>query len=503
MSNAALKDFFAKLDSLGLMVTYDDVRLRTKYSEVLPPNAVLGTALSKRVRLHIPVVSSAMDTVTESRMAIAMAEAGGIGIIHRGLSPEAQALEVRRVKRWRNARIEDPVVAAPEETVATLLARRDAEGYGWSSFPVVDEAGILLGLMSGKDFELCTDASVAVASAMTTRKDLLTATPDTTPERAYELMRQAKKKVLPLVDTSGKLAGLYIFSDLRRLFATQGTQSLDAHGQLLVGAAVGAGEKALARAELLAKERCDVFHIDTAHGDSKGVLETIAALKEAYPHIDVLAGNVSSGASAKRLADAGADAVLVGQGPGSICTTRVVAGVGVPQVSAIYECATALEGSGVPVIADGGINNSGDMVIALAVGASAVMLGRLFAGTEEAPGDTRYLNGMQVKDYRGMGSQGAMLANSSSRERYGQASVAKDKLVPEGIEGIVPYKGPVSRVLTQYTGGIRAGMGYLGAKTLEELRANAELFRISGSGLAESHPHDITITGDAPNYERR
>ncbi len=501
-ASARMKAFFEKMDEQGLMVTYDDVRLRTHHSNILPTETELRTRFSKRITLNIPLVSSPMDTVTTADMAIAMAEAGGLGIIHRGLSPDVQAQEVAQVKNRLNGRIGTPVTVRDDVAVTEVQRIIGERKSRFHTFPVVDEHGRMVGLITGNDLDFCMEHSNSVRSIMTPFDDLVRADPGLGRKEAYELMLKHKKKVLPLVDDNRKLGGMYVFSDLRRIFSThhQSGYTVDPNGQLMVGAAVGVGDGALKRAELLAGKKCDVFHIDTAHGDSQNVMSTIAELKKRYPHIDTVAGNVSSGESARRLADAGADGVLVGQGPGSICTTRVIAGVGVPQVSAVFECAEALEGTDVPLCADGGINNSGDMVIALAVGASTVMVGRLLAGTDEAPGETRFFNGMQVKDYRGMGSLGAMRDNASSRERYGQAGNAPSKVVPEGIEGIVPYKGSVQTVLDQYVGGIRSGMGYHGARTLGELADTAVLFRISGAGLAESHPHDITITADAPNY---
>jgi IMP dehydrogenase len=433
-------------------------------------------------------------------MAIAMAEAGGIGVIHRGLSPEVQAKEVGRVKNRLNGRIETPITVRAEMTMEEVLNMREEKKFAFHTFPVINSTGKVVGLLSHNDFDFCSDLSLPVRAVMTPADELASASPKITPHEAYELMCRHKKKVLPLIGEGGALSGMYILSDIKRILSSTYDHNLDANGQLVVAAAVGTGEGALERAELLARKKCDVLHIDTAHGDSLNVIETIQKLKARYPDIDVVAGNISSGESAKRLADAGADGVLVGQGPGSICTTRVIAGVGVPQVSAVYECVKALEGSGMPVCADGGINNSGDMVIALAVGASSVMLGRLLAGTEEAPGETRLINNVQVKDYRGMGSHGAMRDNASSRERYGQNALTISKVVPEGIEGIVPYKGSVQNALEQYVGGIRAGMGYNGAQTISKLTEVAALFRISSAGLSESHPHDVTITAQAPNY---
>ncbi|SER32663.1 inosine-5'-monophosphate dehydrogenase [Faunimonas pinastri] len=506
MPNERMHKFFASLSDQGLMLTYSDVRLRTTYSEVLPPDANLASRISRNVELRVPLISSPMDTVTTASMAIAMAEAGGIGVVHRGLSPEAQAKEIARVKNHLNARIEAPITVQQDETVSDVLTMRERKRYRFHSFPVLDGDGKVVGLVTGSDFDFCQNLNAPVRSIMTPLADLTVGQPGMGPREAFDLMNRQKKKVLLLIGENARLAGLYAFSDMKRIFArAEGQQSefnVDAKGQLRVAAAVGVGEKALERAALLSRKHCDVFHIDTAHGDSRGVIETLKTLKAQYPDVDIIAGNVSSGDSAKRLADAGADGILVGQGPGSICTTRVIAGIGVPQVSAIYDCVRAIEGSGVPIVADGGIGNSGDMVIALAVGASTVMLGRLLAGTEEAPGETRFLNGMQVKDYRGMGSLGAMRESSASRERYGQASVLPQKLVPEGVEGIVPYRGPVRSVLDQYLGGIRSGMGYIGARTVSELSDRAEIFRITNAGLAESHPHDIAITTEAPNYQR-
>lgn len=505
MANKAMQKFFDSMNEQGLMLTYDDVRLRTRHSDVTPADADinLSTQFSKRIRLKLPIVSSPMDTVTTAEMAIAMAEAGGLGVIHRGLSPAAQAKEVSRVKNRLNGRIETPIEVRDDMSVAAVLAMRDEKKFSFHTFPVLDSEGKVIGLLTRNDFDFCTDPSVRVTEIMTPLQYLTTGAVGMTANDAYSLMMQHKKKVLPLIRDNGKLAQMYLLSDVKRILSQKYDHNVDHHGQLVVAAAVGAGNGAFERAELLARKHCDVFHIDTAHGDSSNVIETIRRLKVEYPHIDVVAGNVSSGESAIRLADAGTDGVMVGQGPGSICTTRVVAGIGVPQVSAVYECVQALKGSGIPVCADGGINSSGDMVIALAVGANSTMLGRLLAGTEEAPGKTRFHNGMQVKDYRGMGSLGAMHDNASSRERYGQNATAQAKLVPEGIEGIVAYKGTVRSVLDQYSGGIRAGMGYNGARTLSELSENALLFRMSAAGLNESHPHDVTIVRESPNYGGR
>ncbi|MBU6323821.1 MAG: IMP dehydrogenase [Patescibacteria group bacterium] len=478
------------------MLTYDDVRLRSEHSNVLPADTDPKSRLSKNIALNFPVVSAAMDTVTTASTAIAMAEFGGIGILHRGLSVERQAEEAARVKHYLNGLIPDPITVSPDETVAAVLAKREAKGWRFRSFPVVTAKGEFVGLITGHDFDFITDGDIKVKDAMTPLARLVTAKPKTTLEQAAALMKQHRQKVIPLVDGK-KLAGVYVRADLERIMSGKGNHNVDRNGRLRVGAAVGVGDGALLRAAELSKVGCDVFHIDTAHGDSKNVFSTIKELKKKYPKIDVIAGNVSSGDGALRLAKAGADGVLVGQGPGSICTTRIVAGIGVPQVSAVYECAKALRGTGVPVIADGGIRNSGDIVIALSVGASAVMLGKLLAGTEEAPGETRLINGVQYKVYRGMGSLEAMLQNPSSLERY---RVSAKKFVPEGVVSTVPYQGTLRAVLEQYAGGIRQGMGYIGAATLDELRKKARLFRMTGAGLNESHPHDVLISHLPPNY---
>ncbi len=503
MANSALQKFFEKMHEQGMMLTYDDVRLRTQHSEIGPLDTDLRTRISRNVWIKIPLISSPMDTVTTASMAISMAEMGGMGIIHRGLSPEDQAKEVGRVKNRLNGRIHTPIVVKNDATVAEVLALREEKKYPFHTFPVVDGQGKLVGLLTRNDFDFCVNSSQSVCKIMTPLVDLTKARPGIDTKVARDLMQKHKKKVLPLVGEEGRLNGMYLHSDVMRVLSKKHDFNLDRNGQLVVGAAVGTGEGAFRRAELCAEKKCNILHIDTAHGDSKNVLETIKVLKTRFPDIDVIAGNVSSGVSARRLADAGADGVLIGQGPGSICTTRVIAGVGVPQVSALYECARALEGTGVPLCADGGINNSGDIVIALSVGAQTVMVGRLLAGTEEAPGETRYFEGRMVKDYRGMGSLGAMRDSAASRDRYGQGALTISKLVPEGIESIVPYKGSVKMVLQQYVGGVRSGLAYNGARSIPALAETAELFRISSAGLTESHPHDVHITSQAPNYQGR
>lgn len=505
MANKQIDEFFKKMESQGLMVTFSDVRFMTEYSDVVPGETNVQSRFSRRVQVKIPVISSAMDTVTESNMAIAMALKGGLGIIHRGLSPEIQAAQVARVKHHLNRLIATPITVDDQDTVQAVLEYREQKGWKFHSFPVLNASGALVGLMTRNDFDFCTDTGLRVSSVMTPFEQLIVAPSNTTREQAYELLFSKKKKILPLVDESRKVKGMYLFSDLVRSRAENSTQNTDTRGQLRVGAAVGVGEGAFRRAELLAEVGCDVFVIDTAHGYSKNVIETIKKLKQAYTDIDVVAGNVSNGAAALALVDAGADGILVGQGPGSICTTRIIAGIGAPQVSAVHECVKALEGTGVPVCADGGITNSGDITIALGVGAKSIMGGRIFAGTDETPGEV-YLDptrNMKMKGYRGMGSLGAMIDNASSRERYRQATTPLGKFVPEGVEASVPYQGPVADVLDQYVGGLRQGMGYIGAHSLKELRDKTRIFRITSSGLGESHPHNVHINQLPPNYSGR
>ena len=489
MPNPKQHAFFEKMDALGLMLTYNDVRMETDYSEVLPPETNLQSRFSRNIALQIPVVSSAMDTVTEARMAIAMAELGGLGVIHKNMSPEKQVKQVVRVKHHLGGKVDQPITVDAAMTLQAIEDMRVQKRYGFQSFPVM-ENGIMVGILTGSDFRFAKDGQITAASAMTSIKSALVGTIETTPEEALEAMRRAKKNVMPLL-ADDSVVGMYVFSDLVRIFSGQSMHNVDQNGHLIAAAAIGAGDEALLRAEMLLAARCDVLVIDTAHGDSKNVISTIKELKARYKSVEVVAGNVSRGESVKRLIDAGVDGVLIGQGPGSICTTRIVAGIGCPQVSAVYDCARAAEGSGVPVCADGGIQHPGDIAIAIAVGAGSVMLGSILAGTDKSPGDIIQSGGRQMKRYRGMGSLGAMLDRAESRARYGQADVAVDKLVPEGIEGVVPYSGPLHDVLNQYVGGLRAAMGYLGQATIEGFQANAEVFRITNAGLTESHPHDI------------
>lgn len=500
--NRPKDNFFQRLEELALALTYDDVRLRTGYSEVMPADVSLETKFSRQVSLRVPLVSAAMDTVTEHELAIEIAKLGGLGIIHRNNTPKAQATEVARVKYHLNGLVLRPVTVQEDETIASILRRREEKRYSFHSFPVVNCEGKLVGILTGNDFDFCTDTSLP-ASAVMSRDDLLTAPEGTSLDDAFALMHRHRRKLLPIVDKEGRATALYTWSDAMRIKSrSAASHNVDSKGQLRVGAAVGTGTDTLERADALCQAGVDVFVIDTAHGDSKPVIDTICALKHHWRTIDVVAGNISEAHSVERLIAAGVDGIKVGQGPGSICTTRKIAGIGTPQVSAIYHCSRAAEPHGVPVCADGGLRYSGDITVALGAGADSVMLGSLLAGTKEAPGDIVFLDGRQWKSYRGMGSLGALVEGAGSRERYRQSQADRDKLVPEGIEGMVPYKGNVAAVVHQYLGGLRSGMGYVGAASIEELQAKADFIRISPAGEAESHPHDVYITKEAPNYRR-
>lgn len=492
--------FFNIMERQGLSLTFDDVRLITDYSEVLPIDADLSTSFSRHVPLKCPLVSAPMDRVTTAPMAIAMAKAGGLGIIHRGRFIGAtQVDEVRRVKTHLNGRIDKPVCVFVDQTIEQIENMRRQYEYNFYSFPVIDHDGQLMGFLSEADFDFCVDHHLTAADIMT--RELVTASSKTSLKSAYNVMHQQKKAALPLIDKAGKITGMYVWSDVKRnVTDSQTGYNLDADGHLLVGAAIGTGISAIQNAFILQKAGADVVVIDTSHGDSKGVYETLRALKnDASFHIDVMVGNISEGPSAKRLAKAGADGIKVGQGPGSICTTRIIAGIGAPQVTAVYECAKILRGSGVPVCADGGINYSGDIVIAIGIGAASIMGGRLFAGTDEAPGKIINTNGILSKEYRGMGSVGAMEDSESNMERYHQEN--KGNLVPQGVEGVVPYRGSVNKLIEQYLGGLRNGMGYVGACTIAEMQLKIDLRHLSHAGIQESHPHDILITKFSPNYK--
>ena len=492
-NNPHLDQFMRAFPHEGL--TFDDVSLSAEYADFLPADASLSTRLTRRISLSVPMLSSAMDTVTESRMAIAMAMLGGIGIVHKNLSIQKQTSIVRSVKHHLNGLIEQPVTFQAGQTLADVKRTREEKGYTFSGFPIVDDQHRLVGMLSASDVKFTRDPQRPIAEVMT--RALITAPRGTSLQQAYEVMVKNKIGKLPLVE-DGKLVGLYSFADVSTLIHNiQPQYNRDAQYRLRVGAAVGPNDHA--RMESLADHHVDVVVVDTAHGHSKGVLDMVRWVKQHYEHIDVIAGNIVTAEAALALREAGADAVKIGIGPGSICTTRVVTGVGVPQVSAIYACANALENS-IPVVADGGIRYSGDVTKAIVAGASSVMMGSRLAGTEESPGEKILYQGRQFVVYRGMGSLGAMQTNKGSRERYGLADVPQDELVPQGIEGMVPYAGTVRQVLTQFSGGLQAAMGFCGCRTIEELRARGKFVRISSAGSAEGHPHNVTITKEAPNY---
>jgi IMP dehydrogenase len=478
-------------------LTYDDVLLVPAYSEVLPRETNITSKLTRNIRLNIPVVSAAMDTVTEAELAISMALEGGIGFIHKNMRIDQQAEQVRKVKRSQSGLILDPVTLSINSTV------QDAENimreFKIGGIPVVDSNGKLLGIITNRDLRFQKDLNMPVEKIMT-KENLITASEGITLDKAETVLQKYKIEKLPIVNKKGKLTGLITFRDIQKK-KNKPNACQDRFGRLRVGAAVGVTADILERVEALKGSGVDVITIDTAHGHSKGVMDACRKVKRKFPELDVVVGNIGTGDAAAALAKAGADAVKVGVGPGSICTTRVVAGVGLPQLSAVYESAKALKGSGVPVIADGGIRFSGDIVKAIAAGADSVMIGSLLAGTEEAPGEVIIYEGRKFKSYRGMGSIEAM--EDGSKDRYFQ-DVEDDikKLVPEGISGRVPFKGLVAEVLYQLVGGLRAGMGYCGAKNIEALK-KARFVKITSAGVTESHPHDVTITREAPNYSRK
>ncbi len=476
-------------------LTFDDVLLVPRASSVLPRHVDVGTRLTRRIRLNIPIVSSPMDTVTESRMAIAMAREGGMGVIHKNLSAEQQAAEVDKVKRSEHGVIIDPFFLGPESLVSEALAMMAR--YRISGVPIVREGGYLVGILTNRDLRFETRFERSVSEVMT-RDHLVTAPEGTTLEEAKEILGRHKIEKLPLVDAHGRLRGLITIKDIEKARKFPNAAK-DDNGRLLAAAAVGVGPEHLERVEALVAARVDVVVVDTAHGHSRGVLDQVRLIKARFPDVEVVAGNVATREGTVALIEAGADAVKVGVGPGSICTTRVVAGVGVPQVTAVFEAYRAAQAYDVPVIADGGVRLSGDLVKAVAAGASSVMIGSLLAGCDESPGEMEIFRGRSFKVYRGMGSLGAM--REGSRDRYFQEEITDEKLVPEGIEGRVPYRGAVSDTIYQLVGGLRAGMGYCGAATLKELAEEAVFVRITNAGLMESHPHDVQITKEAPNYQ--
>ncbi|MFZ9432212.1 MAG: IMP dehydrogenase [Bacteroidia bacterium] len=477
-------------------LTFDDVLVVPRYSEVLPRDVNTSVQLTRKLRLNIPIMSAAMDTVTESGMAIAMAREGGIGIIHKNMTIARQAEEVKKVKRSESGMIMEPVTLSAEASLREAVnLMRDHKIGG---IPVVNENNVLKGIITNRDLRFEKDLDKKVSEVMT-KENLITAELGTDLKGAQAILEKYKIEKLPIVDAQNKLVGLITFKDIQKV-KNYPKACKDAHGRLVVGAAVGVTADTLERVSALVAVGVDVIAIDTAHGHSKGVMDEVKRVKAAFPELQIIAGNIATGAAAKALAEAGADAVKVGVGPGSICTTRIIAGIGMPQLSALMEAAQALEGTGVPVIADGGIRYSGDIVKALVAGANVIMAGGLFAGTEEAPGETTFFEGRKVKSYRGMGSIEAM--KDGSKDRYFQdAEEEVAKLVPEGIVGSVAYKGHVSEVLYQLVGGIRAGMGYCGSATIDELQTS-KFVRITNAGMRESHPHDVAITREAPNYSR-
>jgi IMP dehydrogenase len=484
---------------LGKALTFDDVLLVPAFSQVLPRDTSLSTRLSRNIALNLPLVSAAMDTVTEARLAIAIAQEGGIGIVHKNLTPRQQAAEVARVKRYESGLLRDPITVTPDQTVRQV--KELSQLHGVSGFPVLDGKTVI-GIVTNRDVRFETRLDLPVREIMTPRERLITVTESATLAEGKALMHKHRLERVLVVNDDFELRGLMTVKDITKQTSFPNA-ARDAQGKLRVGAAVGVGEGTEERVELLVRAGVDAIVVDTAHGHSHGVIERVRWVKRNYPQVDVIGGNIATGAAALALCEAGADAVKVGIGPGSICTTRIVAGVGVPQITAIDNVATALLGSGVPLIADGGIRYSGDIAKAIAAGASTVMMGGMFAGTEEAPGEVILFQGRSYKGYRGMGSIGAMKAGSADRyfqENDETTNPNADKLVPEGIEGRVPYKGSLIAIVHQMGGGVRASMGYCGCATIEDMKERAEFVEITTAGIRESHVHDVQITKEAPNY---
>ena len=480
-------------------LTYDDVTLVTQYADFLPDDASLETKLTSRIGMKIPFISAAMDTVTEAPMAIAMALAGGIGVIHKNLEEDEQAKEVAKVKNYLNGLIAAPVCFHADDDISFLRSEKKRMGLKFNGFPVLDSKERLVGMITSSDMRFAPMDAMKLRDVM--QKSPITAPPNTSLKKAYDLMRTAKVGKLPLVDKTGRVVGLYSFTDVQRLVENKNpTYNCDDKFRLRVSASVSGGKGDISRMEKLAEAGVDVVVVDSAHGHSKGIMDMTKYIVRNFPKIDVIAGNIATGEAAVALAKCGAHAVKVGIGPGSICTTRVVCGVGIPQLTAVYNAAKALRGSGVAVIADGGIKLSGDVPKALAAGADSVMLGSVLAGTEESPGEKIYQNGRQYVVYRGMGSMAALKNGKGSRARYFQDNEEDDNLVPQGIEGMVPFSGPVKGIMTQFCGGLRASLGYCGARTIAELQERGKFYRVTTAGLREARPHDITITKEAPNY---
>ncbi len=484
---------------LGKALTFDDVLLVPAYSQVLPRDTRLATRLSRNIALNLPLVSAAMDTVTEARLAIAIAQEGGIGIVHKNLTPKQQAAEVARVKRYESGLLRDPITVGPTASVREVMAL--SRQHGVSGFPVV-EGKTVVGIVTNRDLRFETRLEIPVRDVMTPRERLVYVHEGATIEEGKALMHRHRLERVLVVSGDFELRGLMTVKDITKQTEFPNA-ARDAHGKLRVGAAVGVGEGTEERVELLVKAGVDALIVDTAHGHSQGVIDRVRWVKRNFPQVDVIGGNIATGSAALALVEAGADAVKVGIGPGSICTTRIVAGVGVPQIMAIDSVASALRGSGVPLIADGGIRYSGDIAKAIAAGAASVMMGGMFAGTEEAPGEVILYQGRSYKSYRGMGSIGAMRAGSADRyfqEADETSNPNADKLVPEGIEGRVPYKGSMVSIIYQMAGGLRAAMGYCGCATVDEMHERAEFVEITAAGIRESHVHDVQITKEAPNY---
>jgi IMP dehydrogenase len=483
---------------LGKALTFDDVLLVPAFSQVLPRDTTLSTQFSRNIRLNLPLVSAAMDTVTEARLAIAIAQEGGIGIVHKNLSPKQQAAEVARVKRYESGVLRDPITISPGVPVRDVINL--SRQHGISGFPVLED-GKVVGIVTGRDLRFETRMDIPVREIMTPRERLITVRDGATLAEAKALMHKHKLERVVVVNDAFELRGLFTVKDITKQ-TNFPNAARDAHGKLRVGAAVGVGDGTEERVDLLVKAGVDALVVDTAHGHSAGVIDRVRWVKQNYPHVDVIGGNIATGAAALALAEVGADGVKVGIGPGSICTTRIVAGVGVPQITAIDNVAKALAGTGVPLIADGGVRYSGDIAKAIAAGANTVMMGGMFAGTEEAPGEIVLFQGRSYKSYRGMGSIGAM--QQGSADRYFQdntgANPNADKLVPEGIEGRVPYKGSMVSIVFQMAGGLRASMGYCGCASIDDMRNKAEFVEITSAGIRESHVHDVQITKEAPNY---
>ena len=481
----------------GIGLTYDDVLLVPSYSDCLPNQVLINSKFSRNIKLNIPIVSAAMDTVTESKMAIAIAQEGGLGVLHKSMTIKQQAEKVKKVKRSESGMILDPITLKENSSVAE--AKNCMREYSIGGIPVVDNKNILIGIVTNRDLRFENDNSKKLSQVMTV-SNLITAKVGVTMEDAEKILQKHKIEKLPVVNDNYELSGLITFRDIQKL-SLKPKSNKDAYGRLKVAAAIGVSKDSLERCKALYDAGVDAIVIDTAHGHSKGVIDILKSVKKQFSSIDVIVGNIATAEAAKFLVNAGADGVKVGIGPGSICTTRVIAGVGFPQLSAIYEVSNAIKGSGVTVIADGGIKYTGDITKAIAAGADCVMLGSLLAGTKESPGETIIYEGRKFKTYRGMGSIEAM--QKGSKDRYFQDSVDEsNKLVPEGVVGRVPYKGDLVESIHQFVGGIRSGMGYCGCKTIEDLKENGKFVQITGAGLQESHPHNVMITKESPNYSR-